>query len=97
LLISAVDNTLTEARYDEIINLLAQANLPDEIFAQSIFQGKTTWQQKHWERYGFTKTKQLEQEPRVVQEVVIHPQIALAISETLPKESTLSTKTRVHH
>jgi hypothetical protein len=97
LLISAVDNTLTEARYDEIINLLAQANLPDEIFAQAIFQGKTPWQQKHWKRYGFTKGKQLDQEPRVVQEVVIYSQLASAISENPPQKPIETTKTRVHH
>jgi hypothetical protein len=77
LFIGTVEKTLTEARYDEIITLLAEANLPDEIFAQSIFQGKPAWQDKHWKRYGFTNAVQ-ERRMTVLNVILPYP-------EELPK------------
>jgi hypothetical protein len=54
LIESILDGTLTETRYDLLIEAIAENGI-DEAFAGAIYQGKPAWREKHYKRYGFIK------------------------------------------
>ncbi len=51
---SILDNTMTEARYDQIIEIAAQYDTMDEAFVGMIYQGEPAWREKHYRRYKIT-------------------------------------------
>ncbi len=54
LIESILAGTLTEARYDLLIEAIAKNGI-DEAFAGAIYQGKPAWREKHYKRYGLIK------------------------------------------
>ena len=49
-----LDGTMTEARYDQIIEIAAEDITVPDAFVGMIYQGKPAWREKHYKRYNIT-------------------------------------------
>ncbi len=51
---SILEGTITERRYDQIIELLAEVKI-DESLVEMIYQGSSAWRKKHFRRFNITE------------------------------------------
>jgi hypothetical protein len=52
LMLQTATKTLTEARFDEIVETFISANVPIENLIQTIAQGAPAWRVKYTQRFG---------------------------------------------
>ena len=51
---SMLEGTITQRRYDQIIELLAEIRI-DESLIEMIYQGPKAWRKKHFRRFNITE------------------------------------------
>jgi hypothetical protein len=52
LSLSALDGTLTEARYDELVRILLEDEEMGDVIMGVILTGQPEWREKHFKYYG---------------------------------------------
>jgi hypothetical protein len=53
LSLSAFDNTLTQARYDELVRILLEHETIGDVMIGIILAGQPAWREKHFKHYGY--------------------------------------------
>ncbi len=60
LSLSALDGTLTEERYDELVGILLEHETMGDAAMGIIVSGKKEWREKHLKRYNYQVVKRIE-------------------------------------